>query len=147
MTSRIKGFYTLPLEERKKIVASKLGVDVAALERAFESGGLSIDRAEHAIENVIGLYSLPFAVGLNFRINDRDRLIPMVVEEPSVVAAASNAARIVREGGGFYAECDEGLMIAQVELRGVEDVERARDAIEAEREALFALADASIPNI
>lgn len=147
MTSRIKGFYTLPLEERKKIAASKLGVSLEELEQAFSSGGLSIDRAEHAIENVIGLYSLPFALGLNFRINGRDRLIPMVVEEPSVVAAASNAARIVRDGGGFEAECDDGLMIAQVELRGVGDFEAAREAIEAERLALFALADASIPNI
>lgn len=147
MTSRIKGFYTLPLAERKKIAAERLGVSVDELERAFESGGLSIDRAEHAIENVIGLYALPFALGLNFRINGRDRLIPMVVEEPSVVAAASNAARIVREGGGFEAEVDNGLMIAQVELREVQDFDRAREAIEAERESLFALANASIPNI
>jgi len=147
MTSRIKGFYTLPLAERKKIAAERLGVSVDELERAFESGGLSIDRAEHAIENVIGLYALPFALGLNFRINGRDRLIPMVVEEPSVVAAASNAARIVREGGGFEAEVDHGLMIAQVELREVQDFDRAREAIEAERESLFALANASIPNI
>lgn len=147
MTSRIKGFYTLPLAERKKIAAERLGVSVNELERAFESGGLSIDRAEHAIENVIGLYALPFALGLNFRINGRDRLIPMVVEEPSVVAAASNAARIVREGGGFEAEVDNGLMIAQVELREVQDFDRAREAIEAERESLFALANASIPNI
>lgn len=147
MTSRIKGFYTLPLAERKKIAAERLGVSVDELERAFESGGLSIDRAEHAIENVIGLYALPFALGLNFRINGRDRLIPMVVEEPSVVAAASNAARIVREGGGFEAEVDNGLMIAQVELREVQDFDRAREAIESERESLFALANASIPNI
>lgn len=147
MTSRIKGFYTLPLAERKKIAAERLGVSVDELERAFESGGLSIDRAEHAIENVIGLYALPFALGLNFRINGRDRLIPMVVEEPSVVAAASNAARIVREGGGFEVEVDHGLMIAQVELREVQDFDRAREAIEAERESLFALANASIPNI
>lgn len=147
MTSRIKGFYTLPLAERKKIAAERLGVSVDELERAFESGGLSIDRAEHAIENVIGLYALPFALGLNFRINGRDRLIPMVVEEPSVVAAASNAARIVREGGGFEAEVDHGLMIAQVELREVQDFDRAREAMEAERESLFALANASIPNI
>src|SRR5262245_5415710 len=91
--SRIPGFYRLPVAERRALVGL---TEAAAL---LEAGGLDLDTADHMIENVVGLYGLPFAVALNFRVNGKDVLVPMVIEEPSVVAAASNAARLVRAGG------------------------------------------------
>jgi hydroxymethylglutaryl-CoA reductase len=147
MSSRLPGFYSLSLEERKRVAASALEIELTELERCLEDSGLPIQKAEHAIENVIGTYALPFALGLNFQINGVDRIVPMVVEEPSVVAAASNAAKLIRAGGGFHAELDENLMIAQVQLDGVTDVPAATARIEEARVQIFAIADASVPNI
>ncbi len=95
-TSRLPGFYKLSVDERRRLAADALGVTVGDLVRALSAGGLDCGTADKTIENVIGTYSLPFALGLNVRMNDRDYLAPMVVEEPSVVAAASNAAKMIR---------------------------------------------------
>src|SRR6187399_880342 len=108
--SRIPGFYRLSLAERRAVVAERTGLDVEALARAVDGGGLDVSVAEKLVENVLGTYGVPFGIALNVRVNDRDRLVPMVVEEPSVVAAASNAARMVRSSGGFMAETVESLM-------------------------------------
>ena len=80
------------------------------------------------VENAVGVYALPLGVGLNFVVNGRDVLVPMAVEEPSVIAAASNAARMVREGGGFVADADDPVMTAQIEVVGVDDPDAARGA-------------------
>src|SRR5688572_32039119 len=98
--SRIPGFYRLSVAQRRALIGLE-GEGGKAL-----SGGLELDEADGMIENVVGTYSLPLGVALNFRINDRDYLVPMVIEEPSVVAAASNAARRVRAQGGFLAVAD-----------------------------------------
>ncbi len=147
VTSRLPGFYKLTLDERRRIAAEALGVAVSELETAIGNGGLDAGRADKTIENVVGTYSIPFALGLNVQMNGRDYLAPMVVEEPSVVAAASNAAKIVRAGGGFEAEADPPLMIAQIQLDGVPDAIAAEAAILEAREELFALSDAAVPNL
>ncbi|MGE0788508.1 MAG: hydroxymethylglutaryl-CoA reductase, degradative [Sandaracinaceae bacterium] len=147
VTSRLPGFYKLSLDERRRIAAEALGVPVEELERALVDGGIDASRADKTVENVIGTYAMPFALALNLQMNGRDYLVPMVVEEPSVVAAASNAARIVREGGGFEAEADEPLMIAQVQLDSVPDAARACSAIAAARDELLELADAVVPGL
>ncbi len=145
VTSRLPGFYKLTLDERRRIAAEALGVEVRELEDAIGQGGLDAARADKTIENVVGTYAMPFALALNVQMNGRDYLAPMVVEEPSVVAAASNAARIVRAGGGFEAESDPPLMIAQVQLEGVP--EGGARAIEHARGELLAMADRSVPNL
>src|SRR5262249_60640693 len=112
--SRIPGFYRLSVAERRRALGSRSALgeeDVATL----DSGGMDTTTADHVVENAVGVYALPLGVGLNFRINGRDVLVPMAVEEPSVIAAASNAARIVREGGGFQAEADDPIMTAPIE--------------------------------
>lgn len=146
-TSRLPGFYKLSVPERRKIAADALGVSQDQLERALDAGGLDCSMADKTIENVVGTYSLPFALGLNVRMNGRDFLAPMVVEEPSVVAAASNAAKIVRAGGGFEAEADAPIMISQVQLDEVPDPERAVEAIEAHRGELMAMGDDAVPGL
>ena len=128
VTSRIPGFYKVPLDERRRMAAAALGVPIAELDDALALGGLSARTADKTIENVIGTYALPFALALNVQMNGRDHIVPMVVEEPSVVAAASNAARMIRAGGGFFAEADAPIMIAQIQLDQVSDAARATAA-------------------
>lgn len=117
--SRIAGFYNMPLEERIKIVKEWAQLSDDEINMLLNFGNLSRKIAETMIENVIGAMSYPFAVAVNFKINGRDYLIPMVIEEPSVVAAASNAARMLREGDGIKAEASKQLMIGQVYLMKV----------------------------
>src|SRR5688572_30267992 len=123
--SRWPGFYKLSVEDRRRVAAEALGMDVSELIEAIGDGGLACEKADKIIENVLGTFSLPFAVALNVQVNGEDFVAPMVVEEPSVVAAASNAARMVREGGGFKADADDPIMIAQVQLDEVPDTTRA----------------------
>lgn len=136
-SSRIPGFYRASLAARR----GKL-VDLRDLSPAdaqvLDTGGIDPEVADGMIENVIGLYALPLGLGLNFRINDKDYVVPMAVEEPSVIAAASNAAKMVRSGGGFTAEVSRALMIAQIQIVDVADIATAVAAIEREREQILA---------
>ena len=147
VTSRIPGFYKVPLTDRKRLAAAALGVPLAHLEAALAAGGLDARTADKTIENVIGTYAMPLALTLNVQMNHRDHLVPMVVEEPSVVAAASNAARMIRAGGGFVAESDAPIMIAQIQLDRVADPARATAAILAHETELCARADAAVPGL
>ena len=147
VTSRLPGFYKLSLVERRRVAAEALGLDLADLDDALARGGMDAARADKTIENVIGTYAMPFALALNLRMNGRDHLVPMVVEEPSVVAAASNACKMVRAGGGFEAEADPPWMISQIQLDHVPDPAAAAQAIEAAREEILARADAAVPNL
>jgi len=144
--SRIPGFYRLSLAARRDELRARGDLSEDDLE-ALARGGLDLNTADRLVENVVGIYSLPMGLGLNFRVNGRDHLVPMAVEEPSVIAAASNAARMVRAGGGFHAEADEPIMTAQVELVAAPDARRARALIEAEKDAILALANAAVPRL
>ena len=146
-TSRLPGFYKVSVGERRALVSDATGADVADIERSLDAGGLDEETADKFVENVIGTYALPYGVALNVRVNGRDYVVPMVVEEPSVVAAASNAARMVREGGGFVAEADAPLMTAQIQLTHVEHREDAKAKILAHKDELLASADAAIPGL
>ncbi|HEX4457742.1 MAG TPA: hydroxymethylglutaryl-CoA reductase, degradative [Polyangia bacterium] len=142
-SSRLPGFYKLPLAERRRQLAAQLGVDASELDALM----LDEETANHMIENVVGVYGLPLGIGLNFQINGADFLVPMCVEEPSVIAAASNAAKMVREGGGFTAEADEPIMISQVQLDGVADTVAATQAIDAHAAEIIRRADAAYPSL
>ncbi len=144
-SSRIPGFYKKSIEERVKAVADWAGLSPE--EQAILRQGLGLAQADKMIENVVGVFSLPLGIGVNFLINGRDYLIPMVVEEPSVVAAVSNVARMAREGGGFQTGSTEPLMIAQVQLLDVPDIEKAAEAIRSARDELLAIANQFHPTI
>jgi len=144
--SRIPRFYRLSIDERRELLRERVDLseaDVAAL----DSGGIHPSVADRVVENVVGVYALPLGLGLNFQVNGRDVLVPMAVEEPSVIAAASNAARMVRQGGGFAADADEPIMTAQIELLGVPDPAVARARIEAASDELLAMAGATLPRL
>jgi hydroxymethylglutaryl-CoA reductase len=145
--SRWPGFYKLSVEERRRMAAEALGLLPDEVAEALGDGGLHHDKADKIIENVIGTYSLPFALALNIKINGHDFVAPMVVEEPSVVAAASNAARMIREGGGFRAEVDEPVMIGQVQLDEVPDTAAAADAVRRHEGELMAMGNAAVPGL
>jgi len=145
--SRISGFYRLPLVERRRAVADVAGVDFDELVQSLDQGGLDAALADKIVENVLGTYGLPFGVALNARLNGKDRLMPMVVEEPSVIAAASNAARIVRNAGGFQAEVSEALMTAQIQLTDVADPVAAADRLSGRTLELLAMAAEAVPGL
>lgn len=146
-SSRVSGFYNWPLEERLRWVAR--WADLRDDEVAVLSGdvGLTGEQAGQMIENVVGLQALPLGVALNFRVNGRDVLVPMAIEESSVVAGASFAAKLARAAGGFRAEATAPEMIGQIQLLDVEDLEAARAAVLKARERLLARADEVDPVI
>ena len=144
-TSRLPGFYRLPLADRIRIVAEWAELDAGDVAALRE--GLSLAQADKMVENVVGTYALPLGIGLNFRINGRDVLVPMAIEEPSVVAAVSNAARLARAGGGFQTGSTEPIMIAQIQVLDVPDPKRAEAALLAAQDRLLAQIDALHPSL
>ena len=145
--SRIPGFYRLSLNERHSILRERFGLTEQDMTALTATGGLDVDRASLMIENCVGLFSLPVGLGLNFVVNNKPYIVPMVVEEPSVVAAVSNSAKLVAQGGGFSAEADPGQMIAQVQVLDLPDLESATLAIEAAEPQLIALANSKNPGM
>ena len=147
VTSRIPGFYKKSLRERlaRLVETGRLSPESVAFLEA--GGGLPADVADRMSENVVACYGLPMGIALNFRVNSRDVLVPMSVEEPSVVAAASNAARLVRMTGGFTGKASDSIMTTQVQFDAVPEPEQAASRIEAIRERIFAAGDASIPGM
>lgn len=135
-SSRISGFYKLHVAERIKKIREYAGLSDEEVNELLGQG-LSLEQANRMIENVVGVYRQPFGVATNFQINGRDYLIPMATEEPSVVAAASNAAKIVRESGGFAADSTDPVMIGQIQLTGVDDPVAAVKKVMAEKDTLI----------
>ncbi|HDJ25836.1 MAG TPA: hydroxymethylglutaryl-CoA reductase, degradative [Candidatus Bathyarchaeota archaeon] len=145
-TSRIPGFYKMSAEERLKLVKEFAGLTDEELELLrVPERGLPFERAERMIENVIGLMAYPFAVATNFLINGRDYLVPMVIEEPSVVAAASNGARMCRSKGGISATCMDSIMIGQIQVVGVRDPYHARMEVMAHKDEIAEKANEKDP--
>ena len=147
--ARIPGFYKLELAARHAVLRDRFGLTDEELAILGTGAGLTWDRADKMVENCIGVFGLPIGLGLNFRVNGVDRLIPMVVEEPSIVAAVSNMARVVRDAGGFTGDADAPIMIGQVQIVDVPDMEAAVAALEspANRAALLERANDIHPNM
>jgi len=135
--SRIPGFYNLPLKERRAELLRHSQLSEQELSALTGESGLEADQADHMIENVIGLHTLPLGIALNFVINGRQVLVPMAIEEPSVVAGASFMAKLVRAGGGFSAETTPPEMIGQLQILDVADLGAAEDALYTEKEHLL----------
>jgi hydroxymethylglutaryl-CoA reductase len=144
-TSRIPGFYQQPIARRLELIAPALSEGARA--HLAAGGALDPAVADRMSENVIACHGLPLAVALNFRVNQRDVLVPMAVEEPSVVAAASNAARLTRVAGGFTGDADAPIMTCQVQLDDVPDAANAPARLAPRHAALLAAGDAAIPSM
>ena len=138
--SRIPGFYKLSPEERLAKVKEITGMDDEDAKMIF-NGDVDIDLLDKMIENVIGKFPLPLGIATNFMINGKDYLIPMAIEEPSVVAAASNAAKMARVKGGFHTSMTDPIMIAQIQLTGVKDPWSAKMKILEHKEEIMRMCD------
>ncbi len=136
--SRLSGFYDLSLNERHAELAQRGFLDPNDFPVLGGQDGLSLEGAQHMIENVVGLHSLPLGLALNFTINGRDVIIPMVVEEPSIVAGASFMAKLARAGGGFTAQTTPPEMIGQMQILDVPDIDKARTAVLEKKAKLLA---------
>ncbi|WP_224245699.1 hydroxymethylglutaryl-CoA reductase, degradative [Hyalangium gracile] len=147
MTSRLAGFHKLSRRERLEKLQRMLQLTDEDSELLQDSPGLPAELADRMIENMVGVFSLPMGLGLNLSVNGRDHLVPMAVEEPSVVAAVSFASKIVREAGGFQAEADPSIMIGQVQVAHYGDPTEASNRILAAREELLALANSFHPTM
>ena len=147
-SSRIPNFFRLSVAERIDALRQR-GLLSASDQRLLASGehGLSLPVADKMIENVVGVFGLPLGLGLNFLINGREYAVPLVVEEPSIVAGLSGAARVARLGGGFAAESTDPVLIGQVQVVGAPDPEAARQRLIDEREAILALANSLHPKM
>lgn len=137
-TVTMRRFYDLSLEERLQQVGAESGLAAEELAALGGSAGLSPAQADHMIENVVGIYSLPLGIARNFVVNGREVLVPMVLEEPSVVAGASFMAKLAKAGGGFTASADEPHMIGQMQIVELPDPAAARLRLLAEKDALLA---------
>jgi hydroxymethylglutaryl-CoA reductase len=147
LTSRLPAFYNLPLQHRLEALAQQAGLS-AADRQAFElPGGLELSQADHMIENVVGIFGLPLGVALNFLVNGREVLVPMAIEEPSVVAGASYMAKLARAGGGFTAGSDPPIMIGQIQLLDLTDLPAAAERIQARVQEILGAADQALPGM
>jgi len=143
INSRLSGLRDHTPDERLALVAAAAGLEPDALSSL--RNGLHLEQADHMVENVVGMIGVPVGVATNFTIDGADRLVPMATEEPSVVAAASNAARIARVHGGFQTSHSGDVMIAQVQVLDTVDPEGARMRLLEARDELLDLADAQDP--
>ncbi|EAG0755881.1 hydroxymethylglutaryl-CoA reductase, degradative [Listeria monocytogenes] len=140
-------FYKKTVEERHTILAEY--ADLNEEEQAFlaSTGALSFDKANHMIENTIGIYSLPLGLGMNMLLNDKRYVVPMAMEEPSVVAAQSAGAKLIAQNGGITGSATKRKMIGQIELISVSDIQAAKENIIANEEQLIAIANQAHPSL
>jgi hydroxymethylglutaryl-CoA reductase len=141
----LAGLYKLNIDDRRQRLGEYASLSESDL--AMLDHGLSLTEADAMIENVIGRYSLPLAIATNFLINDLDYAVPMVVEEPSIVAAVSYAAKLVRRGGGFKTGSSEPVMIGQIQILDLDDLEKASAQLVAAKAELLAAANRHHPTI
>ncbi|EAC6883590.1 hydroxymethylglutaryl-CoA reductase, degradative [Listeria monocytogenes] len=140
-------FYKKTVEERRAILAEY--ADLNEEEQAFlaSTGALSFDKANHMIENTIGIYLLPLGLGMNMLLNDKHYVVPMAMEEPSVVAAQSAGAKLIAQNGGITGSATKRKMIGQIELISVSDIQAAKENIIANEEQLIAIANQAHPSL
>lgn len=139
--SRLPNFRAMSPAQRLAHIVQAAGLTEADAALVSRPGALSVDRANGMVENVIGTFELPFGIAGYFQVNGKDVLVPMVVEEPSVIAAASFMAKLVRDCGGFETSSSEPLMRAQVQVLGITDPYGARQAVLKRRSDILAIAN------
>jgi len=147
ISSRIPGFYNMTIAERKQRIIDLYSFSEEDATQLLQGMSLPEETADKMIENVIGTFSLPLGMGLNFLIDGKDYMIPMAVEEPSIIASASHIAKIVRDAGGFKTEATERVMIGQIQVVGSKDINKAKQAVLNEKETLIRAANDAYPSL
>jgi hydroxymethylglutaryl-CoA reductase len=144
-SASISGFYKFSPKERLALVKEFAGLSDEECALLLNTGSLPLEAAERMIENVVGGFPLPLGIGVNFFINNRDYLIPMAIEEPSVVAAASYAAKMARAGGGFHTSSTPPVMIGQIQVVNVANAEAAKQRVLEAKQDIIDEANAQDP--
>ena len=144
-SSHISGFYKLSPKDRLLRVKQFADLSENECRLLQNTGSLPLDLANHMIENVVGAISIPIGIAVNFQINKHDYLIPMAIEEPSVVAAASYAAKMIRKGGGFQTSSTHPIMIGQIQSVCIKDPEAAKTRVLEAKEEILKKANAQDP--
>jgi len=144
-SSELSGFYKLAVADRVKLLKEFIGLNEEEAMLLQKPGALGLDVANRMVENVIGVLPVPMGLAVNFQINGKEILVPMAIEEPSVIAAASNAAKMSRPKGGFSATTTDPIMIGQIQVVGVKDPNRARFEILAQKADILKHANAQDP--
>lgn len=148
MASRIPEFYRLKVSERLRTLLERGLLSEERYNQLLDGvHTLSVDAADNMIENVVGVFGLPLGLGLNFVVNDKPCLVPLVVEEPSIVAGLSAAAKIARASGGFKVACEESLLMGQIQVVDMGHVSKARHAVLENKESILNLANSLHPNM
>ena len=143
--SDISGFYKLSISERIKLLSELINFSNEEISLIENLGYFKPSQIDTLIENVISSFQLPLGIAFNFRINNKDYLIPMAIEEPSVVAAASNAAKMARKHGGFYSDKVESIMISQIQITQLEKLEDAKKSLIKNKNRILSLANQQDP--
>ncbi len=143
--SDLSGFYKLPVADRVRLLKEFAGLTEEEASLLQKPGALGFDVANRMVENLVGVMPVPLGVAMNFLINGKDMVVPMAIEEPSVIAAASNAAKMSRLKGGFDATSTDPVMIGQIQIVGVQDVHRARFEILAHKAEILKHANEQDP--
>ncbi len=143
--SSFKGYYKLSIEERLAILKKETGLSDEEINILKNTGGLTSDQADRMIENVVGVMPVTLGIATNFVINGVNKIVPMAIEEPSVVAAASNAARLSNPAGGFRTRTTDPIMIGQIQLTGIDDPEAAKTTIEDNKARLLEIGNGKDP--
>jgi len=144
-SSEFSGFYKLPVAERVKLIKEFAGLTEDETGLLQKPGALNLDVANRMVENLVGVMPVPLGVAVNFLINGKELVVPMAIEEPSVIAAASNAAKMARKKGGFHATSTDPIMIGQIQVVGVQDAHRARFEILARKQEILKKANDQDP--
>ena len=146
--SRFPNFYELPIEDRIEAVFERGLIteeDYKMLKNQQQR--LDLQSADKMIENVIGVMGMPVGLGLNFSINNKDYVVPLAVEEPSIVAALSSAAKIARESGGYKADATDPILVGQIQVVNIENIEQARNNLLNRKEEILNLANSLHPRM
>ena len=147
ITSRQPGFYKRTIDERLQTLKLATGLNDQEIKLLRENTGFNCTDADRMVENAIGVFPLPLALAANFRINNRDLLIPMVVEEPSVLAAASHAAMLLRNDDGITTRSTDPIMIGQIQILDFGDLAKTRDCLQEASSELIHLANQQNPRL
>ncbi len=137
MNSEFPGFYKLSIEERRNVLLKRAEISEASQRALQGEDTLTTQKADKMVENVLGMFRLPLGLCTYLKVNDKDYAVPMTIEEPSVVAAASNACKLLRAGGGITASATAPIMIGQIQLSDIPDMDAAIASIEGAKEALL----------
>jgi hydroxymethylglutaryl-CoA reductase len=144
-SSVVSGFYKLSPKDRLNIIKEFANLTQEECDLLTQPCSLPLDLADHMVENVVGTFPTPLGIGVNFQVNGKDYLIPMATEEPSVIAAASNAAKMVREGGGFKTSSTAPIMIGQIQIAKLKNAESAKAQVLAAKAVLLKKANDQDP--